>query len=188
MSTLVRMAASQTGERTSAELQRAAAFRTELRRFLRRTDEVTAQAGLTSQRYDLLLMLCAAESKAEGVRVTDLCDLLHLPQTAVTELVKRADEAGLLERIHVGQRRPGVTAARVAGGRTPLARGIRETARRPRLAGAGAREARGLGGRRRAHVACGASSQYSPRSRSSSRARATTNEPTSLERCPRNGV
>lgn len=98
MSTLVRMAASETTERVSAELQRAAAFRTELRRFLRRTDEVTALAGLTSQRYDLLLMLCAAESNGETVRVTDLCELLHLPQTAVTELVKRADEAGLVER------------------------------------------------------------------------------------------
>jgi DNA-binding MarR family transcriptional regulator len=90
------MAAGKTGKRGG--LQRAAAFRTELRQFLRRTDEVTALAGLTSQRYDLLLMLCAAESSAEAVRVTDLCELLHLPQTAVTELVKRADEAGLVER------------------------------------------------------------------------------------------
>jgi DNA-binding MarR family transcriptional regulator len=80
------------------ELERAAAFRTELRRFLRRTDEVTARAGLTSQRYDLLLMLYAAESRDEGMRVTALCDLLHLPQTAVTELVKRSEEAGLIER------------------------------------------------------------------------------------------
>jgi DNA-binding MarR family transcriptional regulator len=80
------------------ELDRTAAFRTELRRFLRRTDEVTARAGLTSQRYDLLLMIRAAESRGEGVRVTALCDLLHLPQTAVTELVKRAEEAKLIER------------------------------------------------------------------------------------------
>jgi DNA-binding MarR family transcriptional regulator len=84
--------------RQLTELDRAAAFRTELRRFLRRTDEVTAKAGLTSQRYDLLLMLHAAESRGEVIRVTALCELLHLPQTAVTELVKRAEEANLVER------------------------------------------------------------------------------------------
>ena len=80
------------------ELIRTAAFRTELRRFLRRTDAVAAEAGLTAQRYDLLLMLKSAGAGREGVRVTELCDLLQLQQTAVTELVKRAEEAGLLAR------------------------------------------------------------------------------------------
>lgn len=80
------------------ELARAAAFRTELRRFLRRTDAVTAQAGLTSQRYDLLLMVKAAADAGAEVRVTDLCRSLQLKQTAVTELVKRAVDAGLVER------------------------------------------------------------------------------------------
>lgn len=82
---------------SDAELARAAAFRTELRRFLRRTDTVAAEAGLTPQRYDLLLMIRSAGG-ADGVRVTELCDLLQMTQTAVTELVKRAEEAGLIER------------------------------------------------------------------------------------------
>ena len=30
--------------------------------------------------------------------MTDLCDLLHLQQTAVTELVNRTEEAGLIRR------------------------------------------------------------------------------------------
>ena len=77
-----------------AELVRAAAFRTELRRFLHRTDSVAVQAGLTSQRYDLLLMI----GSVDELRVTELCGLLHLQQTAVTELVKRSEEAGLVER------------------------------------------------------------------------------------------
>lgn len=80
-----------------ANLAHAATFRTELRRFLRRTEAVAAEAGLTSQRYDLLLMIRSAGAK-EGVRVTDLCELLQLQQTAVSELVKRAEEAGLVER------------------------------------------------------------------------------------------
>jgi DNA-binding MarR family transcriptional regulator len=77
-----------------ADLARAAAFRTELRRFLHRTHSVAAEAGLTSQRYDLLLTIRTAGE----VRITDLCESLHLRQTAVTELVKRTEEAGLIER------------------------------------------------------------------------------------------
>ena len=77
-----------------AELVRAAAFRSELRRFLHRTDAVANQAGLTSQRYDLLLTLASAGE----VRIMELCALLHLQQTAVTELVKRTEEAGLIRR------------------------------------------------------------------------------------------
>jgi DNA-binding MarR family transcriptional regulator len=83
-----------TGAALEAELARAAAFRTALRRLLQRTDAVAAQAGLTSQRYDLLLQI----RSAGGVRVTELCELLQLRQTAVTELVKRAKEAGLVAR------------------------------------------------------------------------------------------
>ncbi|HVU79087.1 MAG TPA: MarR family transcriptional regulator [Gaiellaceae bacterium] len=79
--------------RPTAELQRAAEFRTALRRFLRRTKVVTDDSGLTPERYDLLLMIAATEGE---VRLTDLCRLLELRQTAVSELVKRAVEAGLV--------------------------------------------------------------------------------------------
>ena len=81
------------------ELRHAAAFRTELRRFLHRTDSVAAQAGLTSQRYDLLLMIASVGE----LRVTELCELLQLQQTAVTELVKRSEEAGLVRRRPSGE-------------------------------------------------------------------------------------
>jgi DNA-binding MarR family transcriptional regulator len=81
-----------------AELLRAAAFRSELRRFLSRTEAVAKQAGLTAQRYDLLLMIAAAGE----LRVTELCELLQLRQTAVAELVKRTEEAGLLRRRQSG--------------------------------------------------------------------------------------
>jgi DNA-binding MarR family transcriptional regulator len=83
--------------RLQTELEQAAAFRTELRRFLHRTDAVAAEAKLTSQRYDLLLMIRSRHDSG-GVRVTELCELLQLQQTAVTELVKRAEEAKLVER------------------------------------------------------------------------------------------
>ena len=93
------MAKAQKHPRRAGELTRAAAFRTELRRFLVRTETVAAEAGLTPQRYDLLLALHAAAEAGVAVRVTDLCESLQLKQTAVTELVKRAVEAGLVERL-----------------------------------------------------------------------------------------
>jgi DNA-binding MarR family transcriptional regulator len=77
-------------------LERAAAFRSTLRRFLARTNEVSTAAGLTSQRYDLLLAIKTGDSGASTV--TELVKSLSLPQPAVTELVKRAAEAGLIER------------------------------------------------------------------------------------------
>ena len=78
------------------ELVRAAAFRSELRRFLRRSEALAADVGLTPQRYDLLLQLKAAPGGQSTV--TELGKRLHLRQTAVTELVKRAEEAGLVQR------------------------------------------------------------------------------------------
>ncbi len=77
-------------------LELTAEFRTELRRFMQRTKVVTTQHGLTPERYDLLLMIKAAPE--ERSTVTELCRSLHLRQTGVTELVKRAEEAGLLRR------------------------------------------------------------------------------------------
>ena len=78
------------------ELRRAAAFRSALRRFLARTNEVSAGAGLTSQRYDLLLAIKTGDG--ETSTVGELVQRLSLPQPAVTELVKRAEEVGLIER------------------------------------------------------------------------------------------
>ena len=78
------------------ELERAALFRSSLRRFLARTEEVAGVAGLTSQRYDLLLAIKTAPGGTSTV--SELSKRLSLRQTAATELVKRAEEAGLIER------------------------------------------------------------------------------------------
>ncbi|HWB23245.1 MAG TPA: MarR family transcriptional regulator [Gaiellaceae bacterium] len=79
-----------------ADLVSTAAFRTQLRRFLHRTEAVTAEAGLTAQRYDLLLMVKTAEGGK--TTVSQLSESLDLSQQGVTELVKRAVEAGLVRR------------------------------------------------------------------------------------------
>jgi DNA-binding MarR family transcriptional regulator len=82
----------------AAELARAAEFRTALRRFLRRTEEVCSAHRLTPQRYNLLLLIKAAPDGSQESTVTELSDRLALAQPAVTELVKRAEHAGLVER------------------------------------------------------------------------------------------
>jgi DNA-binding MarR family transcriptional regulator len=81
---------------SETELQRAATFREALRRFLARTEEVASAAGLTSQRYDLLLAI--KTGTGETSTMTELANRLSLRQTAATELVKRAEEAGLIRR------------------------------------------------------------------------------------------
>lgn len=101
---------------SEVELQRAAAFRSALRRFLARTDEVASSAGLTSQRYDLLLAI--KSGPGETSTMTELSGRLSLRQTAVTELVKRAEEAGLVERsVSTADGRVAVLALTVEGER-----------------------------------------------------------------------
>src|SRR3954452_21000776 len=91
-----------------SEYVEVAEFRSALRRFLRRTEVVARSAGLTPQRYLLLLMVKGAPDRSEMSTVTELSERLQLAQSTVTELVGRAEQAGLLIR------KPSETDARVA--------------------------------------------------------------------------
>jgi DNA-binding MarR family transcriptional regulator len=75
-----------------------AEFRSALRRFLRRSERIARRSGLTPQRHLLLLMIKGAPDRSEQSTVTDLADRLQLAQSTVTELVRRAEEAGLIQR------------------------------------------------------------------------------------------
>ncbi len=75
-----------------------AEFRAALRRFLRRTERIARQSGLTPQRYSLLMMIKGAPDGTEQSTVTELSERLQLAQSTVTELVHRAEDAGLIER------------------------------------------------------------------------------------------
>ena len=75
-----------------------AEFRAALRSFLRRTERIARSAGLTPQRYLLLLMIKGAPDRSEQSTVTELSDRLQLAQSTVTELVARAEETGLIDR------------------------------------------------------------------------------------------
>ena len=77
---------------------RGAEFRSALRRFLRRSERMARASGLTPQRYLLLLMIKGAPDGSEKSTVTELAERLQLAQSTVTELVRRAEENGLIER------------------------------------------------------------------------------------------
>jgi DNA-binding MarR family transcriptional regulator len=75
-----------------------AALREALRDFLRDRELIAQQSGLTPQRYLLLLMIKGAPDGSERATVTQLASRLRLAQTTVTDLVRRAENAGLIER------------------------------------------------------------------------------------------
>jgi DNA-binding MarR family transcriptional regulator len=80
------------------EVARVADFRAALRSFLRKSERNARRAGLTPQRYLLLLMIKGAPDAREHSTVTELAERLQLAQSTVTELVRRAEETGLVER------------------------------------------------------------------------------------------
>jgi DNA-binding MarR family transcriptional regulator len=82
----------------TADVVRAAAFRAALRSFLHDSERVARANGLTPQRYLLLLMIKGAADGSEQSTITELTDRIKLAQSTVTELVSRAEEAGLIER------------------------------------------------------------------------------------------
>jgi DNA-binding MarR family transcriptional regulator len=83
---------------TVEDVMAVADFRSALRQFLRRSERVARQCGLTPQRHLLLMMIKGAPGGDEQSTVTELSERLQLAQSTVTELVHRAEEAGLVER------------------------------------------------------------------------------------------
>ena len=80
------------------EYVRVAEFRAALRRFARGSERAARHWGLTPQRYQLLLMIKGAPDGGQRSTVTELAERLQLAQSTVTELVGRAESAGLLKR------------------------------------------------------------------------------------------
>jgi DNA-binding MarR family transcriptional regulator len=74
----------------------AALFRAELRRFLRRSENTSRSFGITPRQHLLLLQIAGAAGGT--TTVSELVSSLALTQSAVTELVQRAEAAGLVQR------------------------------------------------------------------------------------------
>ena len=76
---------------TAAEAASVAEFRVALRR-------VAREVGITPRRYVLMLLIKGAPDLSERSTVTELAKRLQLAQSSVTELVTRAEQAGLVRR------------------------------------------------------------------------------------------
>jgi DNA-binding MarR family transcriptional regulator len=132
------------GAVSTDEIIHIANFRAALRRFLRQTEQAARRCGLTPQRHLLLLMVKGAPDGSERSTVSELAHRLQLAQSTVTELVTRAEDAGLLARrqssddarvTHVtltseGERRLGCAVSAMGEGRLALRDALREVAPR----------------------------------------------------------
>lgn len=83
---------------TTKDVIAVAEFRSALRHFLRRSEKIARQSGLTPQRYMLLMMIKGSPDGHEQSTVTELAERMQLAQSTVTELVRRAESAGLIAR------------------------------------------------------------------------------------------
>ena len=83
---------------TPEEYERAASLRLALQEFLRRSEHVVREHGLTAERYQLLLLIRLAETRGSRATVGDLATSLHLARSTVTQLVRRAENLRLVRR------------------------------------------------------------------------------------------
>lgn len=75
-----------------------ATFRSELRTFLRHSEQVGRRWQLTPQRFLLLLTIKGAPDRTGRLSLTEIADRLSLSRNTITELCSRAEEAGLVRR------------------------------------------------------------------------------------------
>jgi DNA-binding MarR family transcriptional regulator len=107
---------------SSTDYAEAAALREALRRFQRRSEDITGSHGVTSRTYQLLLMLKTARGGNERAGLTELEERLQLGRSTVTELVLRSEQRGLVRRELDRNRRRGISIRLTPLGERRLAR------------------------------------------------------------------
>jgi len=80
------------------QLDALAEFRYQLRRFLRFSEDTTAEAGLRAQQYQLMQVVAAA-SKEGPPTIVYVADRMLLRHNSAVELIDRTAEQGLLRRV-----------------------------------------------------------------------------------------
>ena len=83
-------------EVTDRVYEAAAALRSALREFLTETERITRKHGLTAEQYQLLLLIQVSPEQERTI--SRLCRELIRRQSAVTQLARRAEDLGLIER------------------------------------------------------------------------------------------
>jgi DNA-binding MarR family transcriptional regulator len=84
------------GDPSPEEYRAAGELRGRLRTFAQSTERVLRAQGLTPERYELLLAIRTGED--EGATVGGLAEALGVAQSSVTQLARRTEDAGLLQR------------------------------------------------------------------------------------------
>ncbi|MBM0105974.1 MarR family transcriptional regulator [Steroidobacter sp. S1-65] len=79
------------------QYQALAAFRYELRRYLRQSEEMTRRHGITPLQYQLLLHVKGFPGR-EHASVTELAERLQAKHHGVVALITRSEAAGLVQR------------------------------------------------------------------------------------------
>lgn len=82
---------------TKRDYEALAAFRWAIRRFLQFSEEAARAAGLTPQQHQLLLALKGYPGR-DWATITELSERLGVHQPSVTNLVRRMETSGLVER------------------------------------------------------------------------------------------
>lgn len=82
---------------TKTQFEQLAAFRYQLRRFLRFSEEVTRRHGITPLQYQLLLQIRGFPGR-DWATVGELAERLQAKHNAVVALVTRCAAAGLVSR------------------------------------------------------------------------------------------
>jgi DNA-binding MarR family transcriptional regulator len=100
----------------------AAALREAVRRFQRRSEDVTGANGVTPRTYQLLLMIKTARAGNERAGLAELEQRLQLGRSTVTELVLRSEQRGLVRRELDRERRRGISIRLTPLGERRLAR------------------------------------------------------------------
>lgn len=79
------------------DYQRLLAFRSELREFLRWSEQTAHDAGLTPSLHQLLLVI-RGHLTTPGLTIGQAAQALHIRHHSVVELAQRAESAGLISR------------------------------------------------------------------------------------------
>jgi DNA-binding MarR family transcriptional regulator len=104
------------------DYEAAARLREALRRFARVTELVAREHGLTARTYQLLLMIRTGRQQPGRAGIAELEERLQLGRSTITELVLRAEAAGLVRRELDRDRRGAISVAITSAGRRELAK------------------------------------------------------------------
>lgn len=93
-----RIASAGASNLSQADYEKLAHFRYQLRCFLRFSEDVTREAGITVLQYVLMLQIKGFPGGREWATVGELAERLQAKQHGVVSLVSRCESAGLVKR------------------------------------------------------------------------------------------